>query len=119
MILTSLSVSDCLGAPSLAGPALAAGMGASTTLTSLSLPMRKPMSLPSGTRRTSLSLLGLGGGDLGPPLLPPDLGPPADGSGKTSWPISTCSLSPPRENLKTPGSEDSAGLLGTGESCAV
>src|SRR5207245_8520167 len=111
---TSLSLSAAIGTrrtplSSFGGACLRAldvGEGvASVTRTSLAGATWKVTSLPSATRRTSLSLPGLGGGDFGPDLGPdfgPDFGPasrlllppltlrlPLGVSEMISWPIST------------------------------
>ncbi|HYT89587.1 MAG TPA: hypothetical protein VEL76_12845 [Gemmataceae bacterium] len=108
------------------GPALLRGpclpdLGSSTSLASLSMAICNSASLPSATRRTSLSLPGGGGGgDLGPLLGflldEPGLRPLPAGPPRSSWPM-PMSSSPPRLKSKTSASRDlGAGLRGTGES---
>src|SRR5581483_1830246 len=77
--------------------------GLSTSLTSESLPSEMLISEPSATRRTSLSLPGLGRGDAGPPFFRADLRP-ADGvPDGVSRPISTFSSPGSRANSNTSG----------------
>src|SRR5262249_43134947 len=86
------------------------GPGSSTSLTSLSLASWKSRSAPlSPTRRTSLSLPGVGDGDLGPGSFFLLLGGPflleMDGPGErfSAWPISTWSSSTGRLKSKPSG----------------
>src|SRR5262249_36062527 len=100
------------------------GPESSTILTSLSTAMLKVRSPPSATRRTSLSLPGLGEGDLGPGVLGPgDLGPlflgslwdparPGEDPLRTSRPISTWSSPGSSVNSKT---SSSGAFLGVGD----
>src|SRR5207244_4512765 len=97
----------------------------STSLISLSLLTSKTTLLPSGTKRTSLSLPGFGDGLrelglLGPLLLPdlvPESGPELLEAPANSCPRSTCSVSLPRPKLKTPSSFGSGWVRAVGVSC--